>query len=155
MKHEKNRFLFFFGFTSFSTFNFQFHFIYNQMNIKKSVIEFKGMLQHLSKARPGADEFLTIISETKRWLSLPQAVQVRATATFSDPHQLVLIECGILWRTIERWNFSRSKLDGFTEVFSCKGLWEKFAEPWSIILFIFGCFNFCFSLLFFINIIFV
>ena len=76
------------------------------------------------------DEFLSILAETKRWLNLQQAKELRETVTFVDPYAVILIECALLWRLIERWNMNSELLDCFTEIGKHAGLREKFREPW-------------------------
>jgi hypothetical protein len=85
---------------------------------------------HLQKSRPGPDEYLSILIETKRWLSVQQAKEVRESVSFTDPNGLVLVECALLWRLVDRWNMASDALDVFTAVNAHPGLKEKFHDPW-------------------------
>ena len=92
--------------------------------------KFRGMLAHLNKTTPGPDEYLIILADTKRWLSVPQANALRKAVTFRDKHALLLVECALLWRTIERWNVSPDHLSAFTAVHEYPDLMTSFVAPW-------------------------
>jgi hypothetical protein len=102
--------------------------------------KFKGMLQHLQRAKPTPDDFLAIVTETKRWLSIAQAAQLREAVAFSDSNALAMVECALLWRVVERWNLGH---DVSTALFQhCDAaILASFRHPWYVLSSIYSLFQ--------------
>jgi hypothetical protein len=92
--------------------------------------KFKGMLQHLQRAKPTPDDFLAIVTETKRWLSIAQAAQLREAVAFSDSNALAMVECALLWRVVERWNLAHDSAAVFSHCDAA--LLAAFRQPWYV-----------------------